>query len=274
MLNNIHCNRLLLFGALLPIVPTVILLWPQLFSVLLFEPSPRTYSIRIISYDPLMIYIVGFISWAERRYLLRLGQVQPTASSFVVTLTFSTGSLGLDLNEPHFQRSAVREDGKDIIHSDRTSSTAFLPHDDIVVQRIIKRASEIQGYTPVGMHEFLQLTRYREGQEFRAHLDPLEDLNMTMKHRLTTIYAILEATCENCGTQFPGMKVNWTAEDQSWCKYVDCDDHDALTVKAVPGNALFWKSYDSSGKLDSRTMHGGLPPETGIKTGVNIWTNG
>lgn len=169
----------------------------------------------------------------------------------------------------------VYVDGHDALESTRTSSTAYLPDSDPIVQRIERRASEIQGYTPSHMHESLQLTRYRTGQLFNPHLDPLEEYcNATNTHRLTTIFAIVEATCEECGTQFPNLNINWTQEDRSWCKYVDCNNHEALTVRAVAGNAIFWKSFDNEGVLDRRTMHAGLPPEGGIKTGLNIWTNG
>ncbi|KXH53668.1 hypothetical protein CSIM01_07706 [Colletotrichum simmondsii] len=158
---------------------------------------------------------------------------------------------------------------------DRTSSTAYLPDEDRIVQRIILRASEIQGYTNESLHESLQLTRYGPGQLFRPHVDPLEDsANGISTHRLTTVFAIVEATCDRCGTQFPNIRINWTLEDPNWCKYVECGDVVALTVKAVPGNALFWKSWTNSGRLDPRTLHAGLPPESGIKTGLNIWTHG
>ncbi|CAI0651443.1 unnamed protein product [Colletotrichum noveboracense] len=253
MVNLFSWNRLLFFGTL---IPAIVLLWPRvsphMSSVLAIQPLPKTYSIRILSYDPLIIYVVGFLSWAERNHLLQLGQ-------------------------PLFERSAVYVDAENsnLYDSDRTSSTAFLPDEDPIVRRIIKRASEIQGYTPENMHESLQLTRYSAGQRFNPHLDPLDDYhNGSTTHRLTTIFAIVEATCEKCGTQFPNLNINWTLEDKSWCNYVECDNNEALTVKAVAGNALFWKSWDNSGKLDDRTTHAGLPPEGGIKTGLNIWTNG
>ncbi|KAK1689543.1 hypothetical protein BDP55DRAFT_691654 [Colletotrichum godetiae] len=197
-----------------------------------------------------MIYVVGFLSWAERIHFIHLGN-------------------------PLFERSTVYIDGEQGIDTDRTSSTAYLPDEDILVQRVIKRASEIQGYTDGDHHESLQLTRYGAGQLFRPHVDPLEDSsNDTSTHRLTTIFATVEATCNGCGTQFPNLHINWTMEDPSWRQYVECEDIDALTVKAVPGNALFWKSWTNARRLDPRTLHAGLPPENGIKTGLNIWTHG
>ncbi|KAK7447135.1 hypothetical protein Landi51_07010 [Colletotrichum acutatum] len=157
---------------------------------------------------------------------------------------------------------------------ERTSSTAYLPDKDWLVQRIIRRASEIQGYTNENLHESLQLTQYGPDQLFRPHVDTLEDsANEALTHQLTTIFAIVEATCDRCGTQFPNSRIKWPLEDPSWCKYVECGDVEALTFKAVPGNALFWKSWTNARSLDPRTLHTGLPPESGVKTGLNIWTH-
>ncbi|TEA19670.1 putative prolyl 4-hydroxylase 4 [Colletotrichum sidae] len=261
MLNHVPWSRfLLLCGALVPAI--LVLLWPRIsaFSgplapvltrVLALEPYPKTYSIRIMSYDPLIIYVVGFISWAERTHLLQIG-------------------------ESLYERSAVydQDEERSVFDEERTSSTAWLPDEDPIVQRIIRRASTIQGYTPLEKHEELQLTRYVTGQFFNPHLDPILFTNDTYIHRLTTMFAYLESTCEKCGTQFPNLAINWTMEDPDWCNYVDCANQTAVTVKAIPGNALFWKNWDNDGQLDDRTTHAGLPPEGGRKTGLNIWTHG
>ncbi|OHE94829.1 hypothetical protein CORC01_09847 [Colletotrichum orchidophilum] len=214
-------------------------------------PSPASYSIRLLSWDPLIIYIIDFISPAERKALLNLGVGRETL----------------------FERSKVYYDGEDSIDPARSSTTAFLPDADPITERIIARASELQGYTPRHLSESLQLTRYNVGQYFYPHFDPLEVEGSLSVHRLTTIFAFLEATCTECGTQFPNIHLNWSAEHPSWCDYVDCQKR-ALTVKAIPGNAVLWKSWNSSGHVDVRTLHAGLPPEKGVKTGLNIWTNG
>ncbi|KAK0369351.1 prolyl 4-hydroxylase 10-like protein 1 [Colletotrichum limetticola] len=212
MLKYFFSRRVVLLGTL---VHTTVILWPHLSWVLLFQPKEKTYSIRILSYDPLIVYVVEFLSWVERAYLRRLGK-------------------------PLFERSTVYNNGAQKIHMDRTSSTAYLPEEDRIVQRIIRRASEIQGYTNESLHESLQRTRYGPGQLFRSHVDPLEDsANETSTHRLTTIFAIVEATCDRCGTQFPNILLDWTLEDPSWCKFVEFGDVVAVSVKAVPGNALF-----------------------------------
>ncbi|WQF75339.1 Putative prolyl 4-hydroxylase, alpha subunit [Colletotrichum destructivum] len=227
-----------------------IFLWPRLrparFSL---EQDQHTFSARILSYDPLMIHLENFISKSEREHLLSLGQSS-------------------------FQASSVTNwNGTNVISEDRTSSSAYLPDGDPIVERIISRASEFQGYTGRGDHEGLQLTRYHAGQKFEPHWD--HDQNATddkSRQRLTTIFAVLEATCEDCGTRFPSLSVDWEQEDRRWCQFVDCNDKEGITVRAIPGNALFWKNLNSTNRGDARTLHAGLPPETGVKTGLNIWT--
>lgn len=157
----------------------------------------------------------------------------------------------------------------------RNSSSAYLPNGDPVVERIIARAAEFQGFTPRDAHEGLQLTRYREGEKYNAHWDFIKkDVPTDGTERISTFFVFLEATCEECGTQFPDIKVDWEAEDKRWCKFIDCQDHDNLVVRPIPGNAIFWRNIDINGVGDRRTIHAGLPPEKGIKTGLNIWTRG
>ncbi|KAH9873397.1 hypothetical protein J1614_005795, partial [Plenodomus biglobosus] len=196
-----------------------------------------------------MIYIINFVRKEERKHLLQAG-----------------ANL--------FNRSAVAF-GKELTISDqRTSSTAILYDPDPIVERIISRASSFQGYTSLEDHESLQMTRYSAGQEYKPHWDhhQNEPVLQNETQRITTFFAILEATCETCGTRFPDLSIDWSKEDPKWCQYVNCSDHEGITIRPIPGNALFWKNLDNSGAGDIRTIHAGLPPITGVKTGLNIWT--
>jgi prolyl 4-hydroxylase len=177
---------------------------------------------------------------------------------------------------PLYERSRTEDENNTdgTISDHRTSTTAFLPDGDPIVERIIARSSEFQGYTKRSDHEALQLTRYQTGQQFRPHLDSLPKSNETSRNRITTIFAVLESTCDTCGTRFPEMAVNWSREDERWCQFVNCNDTEGITINAVPGNALFWRNMDNSNVADPRTYHAGLPPEKGVKTGLNIWTRG
>jgi prolyl 4-hydroxylase len=93
------------------------------------------------------------------------------------------------------------------------------------------------------------------------------------RNGLPPFFAILGATCETCRTRFPDLKIDWSKEDQSCRQFLDCSDRDGITIRPIPGNALFWKNLDKSGAGDARTLHAGLPPIAGVKTGLNIWTH-
>lgn len=155
--------------------------------------------------------------------------------------------------------------------SGRTSSTSFIPFDDPVSACIRKRAADFQGLLPVQKIEMLQVVRYLKDQEYRAHYDWGVASNVKAE-RLTTIFGILDAECENCGTQFSSISVDWSMEDPRWCDFVECDTLDALTFKAVPGSAVFWKNLHEDGSGDLRVLHAGLPVKEGRKLGLNIWT--
>ncbi|KAJ9606922.1 hypothetical protein H2200_008933 [Cladophialophora chaetospira] len=154
----------------------------------------------------------------------------------------------------------------------RTSSTAFLPDEDPVVQCIKQRAADFQGYADVEQVDEIQVTHYEGGQQFRNHYDWKSFGERGTTDRETTFFAYLDANCTNCGTRFPYLSYDWTAADQSWCQWVDCGEP-ALTIKPVPGSALFWRNLYNNGTGDRRSLHEGLPL-TGydFKTGLNIWT--
>lgn len=132
-----------------------------------------------------------------------------------------------------------------------------------------RRAAEVQGFTDLDHIERLQATRYEKGQQFRPHYDTREVLNGKM--RGTTIFATLDATCAECGTQFPELIVEWDKKDPAWCKFFECNSP-LLTAKAVPGAALLWRNIHANKSVDERMLHAGLPVEQGSKVGLNIWT--
>lgn len=139
---------------------------------------------------------------------------------------------------------------------------------DSVVATIARRAAEFQGYPDIEAIE-IQLTSYQPGQEYRVHFDWLTNRRKT--NRLSTFFAILEAGCTDCGTQFPEIAVDWETQDERWCDAFDCTQS-TLTTRNTPGNALFWRNLDSSGQGRRDTAHAGLPALNGIKVGLNIWT--
>ena len=174
-----------------------------------------------------------------------------------------------------YTRSRINGINSTGVESDeRTSDTAWLPRHDPIVERIISRASKRQGYTPLEYHEPLQLTRYKAGRRYTAHWERYrgEPVPANESQRMTTIFAILDASCDECGTKFPLLSVDWSKEDPQWCQFVDCSQKE-ITFRPIPGNAFFWKNLNASHQGDYRTLHAGLPPLNGTKIGLNIWTH-
>lgn len=167
------------------------------------------------------------------------------------------------------------ENGTSRLDDQRTSSTAYLGKTDPVVQRILERAGQLQGFISVDSMEDLQLTAYAQGLQYTPHYDWFfEHLVPVMgnQNRGSTFFVTLDADCDDCGTQFPRVSVDWRYKDPRWCEFVECENHNALTVKAKPGSAVFWQNLDAEGYGNPRTLHAGLPVPKGRKIGMNIWT--
>ncbi|TVY37635.1 Prolyl 4-hydroxylase [Lachnellula subtilissima] len=244
-IHSIVALSILLLAVILQFIPAV----QHSIQPLLRGCQNPHYTIRTLSYDPLILHIENFITLQESKRLREI--------------------------VPFYELSKVALPNGTVLFSDRrTSSTAYLPGDDLLVQCLKKRAAEFQGYVGVENIESLQVTRYLEGQHFKHHYDWTPDprqVNETT-NRETTIFAILEADCSMCGTEFPALAINWTLEDNKWCRFVDCNSTEALTIKPIPGSAIFWRNLHSDGSGDARTMHAGQKVERGVKVGLNIWT--
>ncbi len=167
------------------------------------------------------------------------------------------------------------DNGTEVRDEQRTSSTAFLGKSDPIVECILQRASELQGYVGLDQMEDLQITSYAESQQYRPHYDWFAESlvnSMGGTNRASTFFVTLAADCENCGTQFPRLNVDWTRQDPRWCEFVECGNLESLTVNAVPGSAVFWRNLRDDHFGNPKTLHAGLPVPNGSKTGVNIWT--
>ena len=177
---------------------------------------------------------------------------------------------------PQAVRSEVMQDnGTSRLDNMRTSHTAFLGKSDPVIQCVLERAAQLQGFYPIDSIEDLQLTAYTTGQQYHPHYDWfMEHLVPIMGHqnRGSTFFVTLDADCENCGTQFPRVAMDWRGRDKRWCDLVECENNDAVTIKAKPGSAVYWQNLDADGYGNPKTLHAGLPVPEGKKIGMNIWT--
>ncbi|KAM3424853.1 hypothetical protein BST61_g6831 [Cercospora zeina] len=216
-----------------------------LYSGISFWPPGKSApKVRILSWTPVVAHIENFLSAWECQQLIRLA-------------------------EPLLQQSQVLfPNGSSLVYrSDRSSATAFLPSDNHIVARIKDRASEFQGYIISNRSE-VQVTWYEPGQRYGAHYD--WHRNRT-QNRFSTFFAILEANCVNCGTQFPYLLMDWEREDPRWCEFFNCSQQ-ALTSLNNVGHALFWNNLDENFQGRPEVLHEGLPVTSGRKIGLNIWT--
>jgi prolyl 4-hydroxylase len=130
-----------------------------------------------------------------------------------------------ETSEGRFVTSTARhENGSEAVHSIRTSTSAHLDDYDPIVNCLSKRVSEFQGYHPEFEMESFQVTRYEKKQQYGEHYDWFSSKSTPYKdgaNRLTTFFGILEAECENCGTRFPKVRVDWKKESKKWCDIVD-----------------------------------------------------
>lgn len=221
-----------------------------------YKCEQPTYTARIASYSPLVIHLENFITPKEAQHLIALGTplLQP---SFVFSQKASN-----DLT-----RARSRE---------RSSSSAHLRGPDPVVDCVRQRASLFQGHAPLSHMETLQMVHYGPSEHFALHKD-WGRKSPAGYERLTTFFAFLKADCKECGTHFPHLTGDWgklgAVGDEDWCRLVECESaKDGTVFRALEGSAVFWRNLDDDGVGDNRTLHAGLPPESGEKVGLNIWT--
>jgi prolyl 4-hydroxylase len=241
-----------------------------------YECETPNYNPRIVSYDPLIIHLENFITPLERGHLLDLAYGTPFCSE--EAFLSKRPLLKHTFSSPHLRRSTVEFQNGSVQDTHlRTSSTAKLndTDDDSIVQCLVSRIAEFQGHVPTSQVQTLQVTTYKPGQYYGAHLDSLGNTSKLQSDRwgrTTTGFGILDATCEKCGTQFPSIKTDWNvARGDQWCRILDCEEK-SLTVKPLPGSLLFWWNLEADGAPDLRTIHRGMPVTAGTKSGVNIWT--
>ncbi|KAI0162467.1 hypothetical protein BJ166DRAFT_591333 [Pestalotiopsis sp. NC0098] len=227
-------------------------------------PQPHSYRTEIISADPLVIYFHNFIAPSEIPSLLNTA-------------------------EPLFRDSLVTgNNGQIRISRRRTSQSAILPIHDPVVETVLNRATEvIGGMLAVPYDDFQppQLARYTAGQYFDVHADWFDipqarradsTGNGSTWNRQSSFFAILEDDCTGGETWFPHLKSPRQVDNLSparnltriWREHED----GGLAFKPVKGGALFWVNLYANGTGDDRTRHAGLPVESGLKTGMNIWS--
>ncbi|KAI5864091.1 hypothetical protein GGS23DRAFT_619889 [Durotheca rogersii] len=244
-----------------------------------FVCRPHAYTAEIISVDPVVLYLRGFVSGAEIAALLGAG----AAAGFAPSRVQQPGAGGGGGRD----RSGT---------AGRTSASAALPPGHPAVRCVLARAARLLGpaLRAPGDAPAPQLVRYAAGQHFGPHRDwfprPQRPRPAAARpwNRVASFFAVLEDACAGGETWFPRLaapaplsagpeekekeeeeeeEVGGHRERPLWRAHED----GGLAFRPVAGNALFWVNLFANGTGDDRTVHAGLPVEAGVKTAMNIW---
>ena len=269
--------------------------------------EPHRYTVELLSIDPLVFYIDGFLRDVEIEHLLSLSYVP------VLSGVRYPGLQGRPETKTHTPIFPHRKDNFQTAHvfagsagfqevvneTMRRSQSTTLPKDDPVCRCLSARLQSLLGNVQHSEVEALQVVKYNAGGDhYRTHTDwfdapkydylssspssPSLDMgkdeeetskmkNSRPSNRLASIFAYL-TDCERGGeTYFPHLRsVVDTADGE---KYALTDGDTGLLVRPRRGSAIFWNNlHVSNGTGDERTAHAGLPVGEGTKIGLNIWS--
>jgi prolyl 4-hydroxylase len=144
--------------------------------------------------------------------------------------------------------SVVVENEKKLVKSEgRTSQDAFmhLSNSDEIFQNVVFRAASIFGL-PVSHCDKVSITRYAEGEYYKAHLD-YDDSYFADRMYTCLIYLSELDESQGGGTWFARLN---------------------LLARPKLGRAICWVSTDPDGKRHPETHHAALPP---VGSGVEKW---
>ncbi|KAH8801506.1 hypothetical protein F5884DRAFT_684711 [Xylogone sp. PMI_703] len=229
----------------------------------------HSYNTHIFSYEPLVIYIEGFLSDDESAHLLEISENNYAPS------TITTGS------------------ETTIDTSIRQSSVALIDRTD-TVRCIEHRARAFQGWNENLHIERLRTQLYGPGGHYVHHYDWSGARRGV--DRVSTFMVYVDADCKGGGTEFPRLKMPMAGKDgtgveKRWCEFLECECNvesseeralengnrtsEVVVFKPIKGNAVFWENINRrNGRGYEETWHAGLPVINGTKVGLNIWSWG
>jgi len=222
------------------------LIFPASFQT----PREHKYTTHIVSIDPFMVYIDGFLTNDEVAHVLGLGSSRYKAS--LVTSDMDEGRLS----------------------DSRTSQTAFLHSNDSTIATIKGRAEDFLGLAEYSIVETIQLTAYSSpNDKIKLHADwfkpPLpRDSEGREYNRMGTFFIYLDASCTAGETWFPNLPA---PPPEKGHMYRTTADRRGLAVVPRAGSGIFWANLNVNGSGDIRNKHAGLPVGTGSKVGMNIF---
>ncbi len=164
----------------------------------------------------------------------------------------------IELARPHMQRAVV-SGGEDGVESDgRTGGVHWIVHDhDELTSGISNRLADLVGL-PLVNAESIQVINYGAGQEYKPHFDAwVPDTEAGARclarggQRLITCLLYLCDLDAGGGTFFPKMDVE--------------------VMPKLGRMVLFHNCYENSSERHPASLHGGMPPDAGMKWACNFW---
>lgn len=140
---------------------------------------------------------------------------------------------------------------------------------DEIVQCIEQRGLSFQGWPADTFLERLWTQRYVAGGHYSHHYDWVHGFKNA--RRVSTFMVYVQANCTGGGTNFPLLT---RPKEEKWCQFIDCNEspENGVTFLAKAGNAVYWENFDANGKGWKEGLHAGMPVESGVKIGLNLWS--
>ncbi|KAF7121904.1 hypothetical protein CNMCM5793_009458 [Aspergillus hiratsukae] len=232
-------------------------------------PLDPAYRIHLLSRNPLVIYIEGFLTPTEADHLVDI-----SVGKYTPSIIYNGQTSRLD-------------------PSTRLSDRALLDRNP-TVRCIEARARAFQGWRPHLYIERMWAQRYNASGHYKHHYDWAGSVARG-GDRATTFMVYLDGNCTGGGTNFPRLRM---PVDTRWCRFLECREEDepepqsgdgdgdkthktktrargageGITFRPIKGNAIFWENLRPDGTGYPETWHAALPVTSGTKVGLNIWS--
>lgn len=203
--------------------------------------------------------------------------MSPAARYFVKQLT------SCDTSKHDFDLSYVYNERLESVIDTRyrTSQSSMIPVKDPISQCLSARLKSILGNIQHIRTEPIQVVKYKPTEKFLTHMDWFDmPRNLTMKrgntkikrayNRMASIFAYLDDGCTGGETYFPNIQGVSAVADGD--KFSRTESAKGLLVRPRRGNTVFWNNLFPNGTGDPTVEHAGLPVDTGIKIGINLFS--
>jgi len=164
----------------------------------------------------------------------------------------------IELSRPHMRRAVVSGGDEGVESDGRTGGVHWIQHATTpITEAISARMSKLVGI-PLLNAESIQVINYGAGQEYKPHYDAwMPDTEAGARclsrggQRLVTGLVYLAEVAEGGGTFFPRLDIE--------------------VLPRLGRMVLFHNCYAGSSERHPDSLHGGMPPISGVKWACNFW---